>query len=366
MLDLQAAVDELWTSGVGPDDRTRVQALVDELQTPGHAAHEANQVRTAANLPADVVAEPIGNVTPLARAELAQFRALIDLMLGTPIVAPPLGDGPPPTRVLATSVAIWAAALARDPDALDRALATLERQLAQLDDDDPRTPIARAWADLALGEAALAAADRTSARHRLEAVSRGNAPIPLRVAATLRIVTLLLEKVDLEQARARCRQAASLAARANRPLHAQHARITGAMLDFVAGDAKSARKTLRTEADAGGALGLLPRIVLSAFEPPERAMPLLAEGLREAGERGDPFAFTICTLVGARRYAALDRDADALLTLTTAILQLREPAPSFAATLEDERTTLRTEWGPERYAAAERAALALLDAGQPG
>jgi hypothetical protein len=182
------------------------------------------------------------------------------------------------------------------------------------------------------------------------------------VAATLRIVTLLLERVDIEQARSRCRQAATLADGAGRAMHAQHARVTGAMLDFIAGDAAGARRTLRAEA-ALGPLGLLPRILLSSFEPPERAMPLLAEGLKEAGERGDPFAFTMCTLVGARRYAQLDRDADALLTLTTAIIQLRPLAPSFAEALDDERTALRNDWGDDRYAAAEQAAIEILDRG---
>ena len=128
----------------------------------------------------------------------------------------------------------------------------------------------------------------------------------------------------------------------------------------MAGDRAAARKLLTAEA-AKGPLGLLPRILLSSFEPPERAMPLLAEGLADAGQRGDPFAFTICTLVGARRYAQVDKDADALLVLTTGIQQLKAPAPTFAMALEDERTALRNEWGPERYAAAEQGAIALLD-----
>lgn len=330
MSDVAAVLDELWRAGAGPDDRARLAALAREGTGPA--------------------------------PELDCFATLIDLMQGTP-TKPPRLDGPPPTRVLGAAAAVWTAALARDPDLLDHALGSLEHHLGTLADDDPRAPIARAWADLALAEAALAAAERATARHRLEAVARSGAPVPLRVAATLRIVTLLLERADLDQARARCRAATSLAEGANRPLHAQTARITGAMLDFVAGDAVAARRTLRAEAERGP-LGLLPRVLLSSFEPPERAMPLLAEGLRDAGERGDPFAFTMCTLVGARRYAQLDRDADALLALVTGIHQLREPAPGFADALEAEREELRRLWGPERYAAAEQAAIALLDAGR--
>jgi hypothetical protein len=361
VLDLAAAVDELWKNGVGPDDRQRIQGLMDDLHAPGSAAGRANAAITAAGFDRPPIETTPITVTEPARTELALFYAILDLMQGSPVSPPVLREGPVASLLLAAAVQVWAGAIARDPDKLERALGNLERALAVAHEpDDPRFAIAQAYADLALGEAALAAADRTSARHRLEAVARGTAPVPLRIAATLRIVTLLIERVDLEQARSRCRQAASLADAAKRPMHAHHARVTSALLDFMAGDKKSARKTL-TDEIAKGPLGLLPRILLSSFEPAERAIPLLAEGLAEAGERGDPFAFTICTLVGARRYAALDKDADALLVLTTGIMQLRAPAPTFAATLDDERTALRNEWGPERYAAAEQGAIALLD-----
>jgi hypothetical protein len=384
VLDLVAVVDELWKNGVGPDDRPRIQTLMDELLAPGTAAGRLNAAVAAASKagialaptdPAIVVPDalaeqarrvtdpaipvPIANATPGTRTELAIFYAFCDLMSGTPVAAPNLAEGPPSSLLLSAAAAVWSAAIARDVGRLERTLAELERRLA-ISDEGPRAAMARAWADLALGEAALVAADRTSARHRLEAVARGAAPVPLRIAATLRIVTLLLERADLDQARTRCRQAATIADTAQRPMHGQQARITGALLDFIAGDAASARRTLRAEAEKGP-LGLLPRVLLSSFEPPERALPLLAEGLAEAGQRGDPFAFTMCTLVGARRYVALDRDADAILVLTTAIHQLQAHAPSFAATLAEERAGLQKLWGDERYASAEQAAIALLD-----
>ncbi len=366
MFDLAAAVDELWRTGVGPDDRPRIQTLMDELLAPGTAAGRANAAITAGNLDLPAVETTSIASSPEARVELAQFYALCDLMVGTQVTPPVLREGPASSRLLGAAAQLWAAAVARDPDRLERAFTQLERLLTALPEPatDPRLPIAQAWADLALGETALAAGDRSTARHRFEAVSRGSAPIPIRIAATLRIVTLLIERVDLDQARGRCRQAASLADRDNRPIHAQHARVANALLDFMAGDRAAARKTLTAEA-AKGPIGLLPRILLSSFEPPERAMPLLAEGLADAGARGDPFAFTICTLVGARRYAQVDKDADALLVLTTGVMQLRGPAPSFAKALDDERTALRNEWGPERYAAAEQGAIALLDGSQP-
>jgi len=363
VFDLAAAVAELWRAGVGPDDRQRIQMLMDDLAAPGSAAGRANAAITAAGMDLPPVeATPISITSPTEPGELAQFYALCDLMAGTHVTPPVLREGPVSSRLLGAATMLWSAALARDPDRLERAFAHLERQLAAIapQTDDARLTVAQVWADLALAETALAAGDRATARHRFEAVSRGAGPVPLRIAATLRIVTLLLERADIEQARSRCRQAATLGDKDHRPLHAQHARITGAILDFVAGDRAAARKTLTAEA-ANGPLGLLPRILLSSFEPAERAMPLLAEGLADAGQRGDPFAFTICTIVGARRYAQLDKDADALLVLTTGVMQLRAPAPTFAAALDDERTALRNEWGPERYAAAEQGAIALLD-----
>ena len=47
VFDLAAAVDELWRSGVGPDDRPRIQTLMDELLAPGTAAGRANAAITA-------------------------------------------------------------------------------------------------------------------------------------------------------------------------------------------------------------------------------------------------------------------------------------------------------------------------------
>ena len=337
MIDLIAIVDELWRCGVGPDDRPRLDAIVSEARAGRVAPPEA-----------------------IVGVEFALFFAILDLMAGSPARATRLDAGPATARVLAGAVAVWSAALERDAARLDVELAALEHRLGALavDDPDPRVAAARIWADLALGEAAIVVGDRSGARQRFESVSRSGAPIPLRIAATLRIVTLLLERGDLEQARARCRQAATLADTGARAMHAQHARITGALLDFVAGDLGTARATL-VAAAAAGPLGLLPRILLSAFEPPERAMPLLAQGLQDAGARGDSFAFAICTLVGARGYARIDRDADALLTLATAITTLRA-APALVAMLDAERASLQSRWGDDRYRAAERAAMVIL------
>lgn len=340
MGELARVVGELWATGVGPDDRARVAALRAELATAELSADEA-----------------------ALRDELAVFAALCELTTGGQAVVPkvdPLAMPFGSARVLAAAARVWSAAAARDPDRLATALDQLEPLLAELARrSGPRVPIVTAWADLALAEAALISADRSTARRRFDAVARSAAPVALRITATLRGVTLLVEKLDLAQALELCRSAVTLATTAGRPLHAQQARIAEAVLAYLAGDRETTRAILTAE--SCGPLGLLPRILLASFEPAERAMPLLADGLADAGARGDAIGFTVCTIVGAHRYAALGRDPDALLTLSAAIPQLREVAPGCALALDEQREALRRDWGPARYAAAEQAALALLD-----
>src|SRR5262249_17715107 len=164
-----------------------------------------------------------------AKGEIAAWFALVELMSGTPVAAPlPLDAGAPVRAwVVVAAARVWAAAVSRDGARSDRALGELERALRGIADDDPSAIAARAWADLAIAEAALAIGERTVARLRFHAVASGRAPATLRVAATLRIVTLLLERVDLDQARFRCRRALMLAG-PERPLLARQVRITGA------------------------------------------------------------------------------------------------------------------------------------------
>jgi hypothetical protein len=89
-------------------------------------------------------------------------------------------------------------------------------------------------------------------------------------------------------------------------------------------------------------------------------MALLAEGIRVATERGDAFGYMVCILAGARRYAEIGRDADALITITAGIQNLETVAPPLAQALLDERRAWEETWPPPRYADAERAALASL------
>src|SRR6185295_6191784 len=106
-----------------------------------------------------------------ARAELGVFLALVQLMAGSPIEAPPppAAGAPPRAWVLAIAAAVWSAAIARDS-------ARLARALGGVAPDDPSAAAARGWADLAIAEAALAASNRTVARRRFEAVASSRAP----------------------------------------------------------------------------------------------------------------------------------------------------------------------------------------------
>ena len=106
---------------------------------------------------------------------------------------------------------------------------------------------------------------------------------------------------------------------------------------------------------------VLARLLLASVEPAKAAMPLFAEGLRRATETGDLATYLLCILVGSRRYVAVGRRADALVTMSAGIVELRKLAPPLAEILEAERAAWQTSWGSEAWAAAEAEALASLD-----
>ena len=88
---------------------------------------------------------------------------------------------------------------------------------------------------------------------------------------------------------------------------------------------------------------------------------LLADGLKEAVEQGDPLGYTLCVLIGSRRYVTMNRDGDALI-ISAGIVQLQSFAPFFASILVDERAAWMRDWGAERWAEAEMVAMKLLEA----
>ena len=329
MSELAAFLADAWRDGVGPDDRMRIARLL---------ARD------------DLAADP-------ALPEVKLFAAWFDL-LGDVRAEVPAVDGDDALAVVHAAAHVYAAKLAREPARLDAAVAELADALGTLDDDDDeRAHAARAWADVALAAVAAMIGDVPTARRRYEAVTEIGNPAALRLHAMLALAALALQRIDVGPARQWAKKARALAEHAKRPEHLLRATLLLGMLDYVAGDTKAMRKALEPLAKDS----VLARILLASVEKAGRALPLLADGLREATERGDPLAYTLCILVGARRYAAIGRDGDALVTISAGMAQVRPVAPFLAGVLADERATWQRDWPAARWAAAEKAALALLE-----
>ncbi|HEY1557835.1 MAG TPA: hypothetical protein VGF94_23545 [Kofleriaceae bacterium] len=329
MSELAEFLADAWRDGVGPDDRVRIATLVTR---------------------AELASDP-------ARPELQLFAAWFDLLGDVRAEVPDVpGDGP--LAVVRSAARVYAAKLARDAARLDATVVELADALDALDDEDPRANAAHAWADLALAAVSTLVGDIPTARRRYEVVTEIGNPSLLRLHAMLALAGLALKRVDLGPARQWAKKARALADHTARPELVLRARLLLGMLDYAAGDKASMRKSLEPLAKTS----VLARIVLASVEKAGRALPLLADGLREATERHDPLAYTLCILVGSRRYAAIGRDADALVTISAGIAQVQPIAPYLASVLADERATWQRDWGATRWAAAEVAALALLDA----
>ncbi|MDB4958768.1 MAG: hypothetical protein JWO36_6337 [Myxococcales bacterium] len=319
-------VEALWRDGVGPDDGPKLRKLLAQTDD-----------------------DP-------ARDELRLFGCWYDLLNGVRAEVPAI-SGPVETLIVHKAAELMTSRLARDPVAVDAAMVELAELLDRSADDRPHFAAARAWADLALGEVALAVSDLETARARFEALSEPSSPIALRITALLKTASVAMDRRNVEPARYLVREATKLAEANERPLHAERARIGWGLLDSMSGDMPAMRKTLKPLIKKGA---IIPRILLAGTEKGHRAMQLLADGIREATERNDPFAYLMCILIGARRYVVMGRDADALLTITAGITQLTQVAPPLAKTLVDERAEWRRNWGELRYNEAERRALLLL------
>ena len=301
MSEAGAFVAEAWRDGVGPDDRTRVEAL------------RADD------------------------AELALFAALCGQLAHEPVKIPPPPRGGAATVVHAAAM-LGEAGRAGEPRAIDAAVAALEDALAALEDEDPRARAARAWADHALGELAIAVGESRVARQRFEAVALADRPVALRALAMLQLVALAVERRDIETARAWARRAVALVDADRRPRQAQRARLVCGLLDYAVGD----RERMREALDRGDQ-GPVARLLLATAEPSLQAMQILAELVRTAVAERDPLTYALCVLVGGRRYAALGRPADALVMIDTAISELAELAPHLAAALAEERAGYSAE-----------------------
>ena len=316
-----------WRDGLGPDDRDRIAKLA-----------------------------ATGERSPMFEL----FVALYQLGNDIKVELPPPPDGAA-ARVLYASAKLSLARLTLDPPTIDAAIERLGDALDALNPSDPKGDAAQAWADLALGELAVAIRDVRAARRRYEAVAAVGRPIALRITAMIRLAGLAMDRLDAEPARNWARKATALAETSKRPAHAARARIGWGLLDYMAGDVAAMRKTLGAAVDKGKD-SAIARLMLAGIEKGGKAMQLLADGLKEAVEQGDPLGYTLCVLIGSRRYVTMNRDGDALVTISAGIVQLQSFTPFFASILVDERAEWMRDWGAERWAEAEAVAMKLLDA----
>ncbi len=317
-----------WRDGIGPDDRGQ---MVELLRRP------------------DVAADP-------AVSELRLLAAWLDLQDHVRAELP-VEPAAPAARVLHFACMLDWARLDRAPASIDAAIAALGSALETLEPDDPRAAAARAWSDLAIGDLALMLEDVPTARARYEAATATGRPVALRITAMLKLASAALTRVNVDPARTWARKAMTLAEVSKRFEHGTRARLLLGMLEYAAGNTAAMRRVLLPHEKVSP----LARILLASVEPANLAMPLLADGVRIAAEQGDTLGYLLCILIGARRYAAIGREADALITIGAGIARLAPVAPTLAGVLREERATWHRDWGTARFEAAERAALEILD-----
>ncbi|MEJ7602335.1 MAG: hypothetical protein WKG01_30850 [Kofleriaceae bacterium] len=263
------------------------------------------------------------------------FAALSQLLSGERVELPrPSSD--PAMAVLHAVVAVLDGLLAHAPREVNVAVAGMGLALEYLDDEEPHATAARAWADLALGEVAIAVADLRVARQRFEAIAAlPDRPAALRVTAMLRLAALAVERSDLASARSWTRKAASLAD-AERPIDHDRTQLASGLLAYAANDLSAMRAALLA-ISMESAQGRIAHLLLATTTRGAEALDLLAETLREAVHARDPLTYALCVLLGARSYRAIGHGEDARVTLDAGIAQLANLAPHLANALIAER-----------------------------
>ena len=326
MSEARAFLEVAWRDGVGPDDLWNADAAAVEGTLEG-------------------------------RLFSAWVRLLASVHVDVPDVT---GDGPLAVVAAAAAVTLARLEIGSATGSATRS-STSSGCSARSNPTAPHASAARAWADLALGQVAVFAGDHDTGRRRLETVAGAGQPPALRIAAYMDLAGLAMGRVDVAAARTSVRKALTIAELERRPLSADRARLALGLLEAASGDPKAARATLAAQVEHS----VVARVLLAGLESAGDAMPLLAEGLRRATEEGDTFSYMMCILVGARRYVAISRDADALVTISAGVVNLTKVAPELAAALIAQRDEWRETWPAERWAAAETRALALVDSGSP-
>ena len=322
-------LDHRWRHGVGSDDRAALAA-----------------------------AAGAGAVDARVAIGIELFAAWLAADDGGSGVIDPAALAEPPLRALACALALRIASRRRDVAALDGAMAAIDVELGRLDAADPRAGGARAAIDLALAQAALFGGDPGAARRCLTRVAASGPPA-FRIAALHRQVSLLLAVADLPTAVTRARQAARLAEQLERPTQAVQSQLLLGLVHYMMDDGDAMREALRPLAD--GPEAATARVLMAGFEPPERVMPTVSDGLQISSQRRDPLGYAIGVLVAGRSCARNGRLASALAAAIPARLQLRDVAPDLVVAIDGEADAWRRTWGDAAFAAAEREALAALE-----
>jgi hypothetical protein len=327
VVDAVTLLDRLWAEGAGVDDR---QAIATARESGGDTADQLA-------LWNDWITTEDGHTTG-THEELAA-RLAVD----------------PACRLLIVAIELRAAVTRRDLESIDQALETID-QLLGVTPRDERGTTAHAAADLALAETALFGKDLPAARRCLDGVAAGGPPA-IRITALMRMATLSLANVEVRNAQKRARQALTLARSTKRTGQANQAQLLLGLISAMNDEPAAMRGALEPLV-AAEPNNSVTRFLLAGLEGNERALEILAEGLTTAARQGDALGYALCGLVGSRRYVALGRRGDALLTMSMVRMQLKQV--DLLSILEAELQQWKQQWGDEAFEKAEREAMALL------
>lgn len=326
-MDPGTLLDRLWAEGAGVDDRLVIAAA---REAAGPAADQLA-------LWNDWISTEDGHTT-------GTHEALAERLAEDPAC-----------RLLILAIELRAAVARRDLASIDEALDAIDRLLGSTPKDE-RGATAHAAADLALAETALFGKDLPAARRCLEQVSTSGPPA-IRITALMRMATLALANMEIRSAQKRARQGLTLARSTKRTGQANQAQLLLGLISAMAGEPEKMRAALEplVVAEPNNSV---TRFLLAGLEGNERAIEILAEGLTTAARQGDALGYALCALVGSRRYVALGRRADALLTMSMVRMQLVHV--DLLAILDGELQQWKEQWGAEVFEKAERDAMALL------
>jgi len=325
-------LDRLWVEGAGIDDRRAIA-------TAREAAEVDPAIADQLALWNDWISTDDGHVTG-THEDLATRLA---------------GDAA--CRLLILAIELRAGVARRDHAAIDDALVTIDRLIGSTPRDE-RGSTAHAAADLALAETALYGKDLPAARRCLDPVIAAG-PLAIRITGLMRMATLSLANTDVTTALKRARQALTLARSTNRTGQGNQAQLLLGLVSAMAGEPEGMRAALEPLV-AAAPDDSMTRFLLAGLEGNERAIEILAEGLTNAARTGDALGYALCALVGSRRHVALNRRADALLTMGMVRVQLANHQPQLVAVLDAEMVSWKTTWGDEAFALAERDAMELF------